>query len=175
MDYHDPMEPFTVPPELNRRLAAAGIDIAVVLLCCIPPLLAAFPMGLVLPISNKLPLIVLALVAALEIFTGQTIGKLIVGLRIRRENGPLLPVGLCIARGIVRLIPVALALLSIMPSDPIVRMILLFAAITLGLCYFSACYFSIFRRGRTTFDLIVHSATFRARSPSAQNSEATGT
>jgi len=154
VDYHDPLEPFTVPKELNRRIIAAAIDIGLVTLCTFASLLGAFAVGIDPPWPGKWGLIALAVLSAPELLTGQTVGKLLAGLRVRSATGSRASIGQTILRGTVRLIPVALLVLSLVPSDSLTRMIVLFAAVTVGLCYFPACYFSLFRRGVTTFDLI---------------------
>lgn len=163
MDYHDPLEPFAVPKELNRRITAAAIDIAIVTLCPFASLLSAFPVGIDAPWPGKWGLIALAVLASLELLTGQTVGKLLAGLRVRNATGSRASIGQTILRGTIRLIPVALLALSLVPSDSLTRMIVLFAAVTVGLCYFPACYFSLFRRGVTTFDLIAGTVAVRAQ------------
>src|SRR5689334_6943200 len=78
-----------VPPNLQRRLSAAGIDIALVGACCGALFFSFNPVfGSSHPSIWRPAAIALGLIAIIEIVTGITTGKALAGLALRaRDRG----------------------------------------------------------------------------------------
>jgi uncharacterized RDD family membrane protein YckC len=151
-----------VPPNLTRRVYAAGIDIAIVGLCCGALFLSFNPVfGSPYPRIWRPAAIVLALFAVVEIVTGITPGKWLTGLALRTRDGQRPPLWWLVLRGIARLLPVGMFLLTLRISDRMTWMLLLQILIVLIGCYLTICYMTLWRRGSTMFDAIAGTTAVR--------------
>ena len=151
-----------VPPNLERRMSAAGIDVAVVGLCCGALFLSFNPVfGSRHPWIWRPAAVVLAIVGAVEIFTGVTPGKWVAGLSLRTREGRRPPIWALALRGVVRLTPVGIFLLSLRASDQMAWMLVLQILIVLVGCYLTVCYMTLWRRGNTMFDALAGTVAVR--------------
>ena len=151
-----------VPPNLERRVYAAAIDIAAAGVCCGALFLSFNPVfGASHPWIWRPAAVVLAVLAALEIFTGFTPGKALTGLTLRTRDGRRPPVWSLALRGLVRLAPVGVFLLSLRASDPAAWMLVLQVLIVLVGCYLTVCYMTLWRRGNTMFDAVAGTMVVR--------------
>lgn len=152
-----------VPPNLARRVYAAGIDMGVVGLCCGALFLSFNPVfGESHPWIWRPAAMVLAILSVVEIATGLTPGKWISGLALRTLDGSRRPPIWSLAlRGIVRLAPVGVFLLSLRTADRMAWMFILQILIVLVGCYLTICYMTLWRRGRTMFDAVAGTMVVR--------------
>lgn len=152
-----------VPPLLERRLWAAGIDMVVVVICCAALMQSFNPLSsgthpwLWIPAA-----VVLSLSAATELLTGISPGKWLFGLAVRAKDGRPAPLARLMLRGFIRLLPVIVFLLSLAPNDLDAHMVLAAAALAIALCYFPACYIMLMRKAATPFDGIAGTVIVRA-------------
>ena len=144
-----------VPPNLERRLYAAVIDVAALGLCCGALFLSFNPVfGSPHPWVWKPAAVVLALLAIAEIFTGVTPGKWLSGLMLRARGGTRPAMWSLALRGAVRLAPVGLFLLTLRAADQMAWMFIVQALIVVVGCYLTVCYMALWRRGTTMFDAV---------------------
>ena len=144
-----------IPPNLGRRVYAAGIDMAIVGLCGGALFLSFNPVfGTLHPWIWRPAAVVLALLAIVELSTGITPGKSLSGLTLRTRGGVRPPLWSLVLRGAVRLAPVGVFLLSLRAGDPTVWMFIVQALIVIVGCYLTACYMALWRRGTTMFDAV---------------------
>jgi hypothetical protein len=146
-------EVFVVPPLLERRLWAAATDMAVVLACCAALAYAFSPLATsARPWLWRPAAILLAAYAAVEFFTGLTLGKLLARLRVRRAaDGARPQLWMLAARAAIKYLPVV----ALVPSfftrgDTFV--VIGAVAFTLAVAEVQACYLAIMRTGMTAFD-----------------------
>ena len=132
----------------RRRFLAATVDVIIISICCTLLLLAKWLLVEDSKIVKGAAWGVISICAAGEIVSGMTIGKWMFGLRLSRRFG--LPV---IIRGVVRLAPVGIFLVSLFTDDLPVAMVLWCAAGAIVLMYIVACYVLLMRRGTTLFDV----------------------
>jgi uncharacterized RDD family membrane protein YckC len=152
-----------VPPNLARRVYAAGIDIAIVGLCCGALFLSFNPVfGSTHPWIWRPAAVVLAVLAIVEIVTGITPGKRLSGLSLRTPDGKRPALWSIVVRGVVRWVPVGLFLLSLRTDDRMTWMFILQVLIVLIGCYLTICYMTLWRRGTTMFDAIAGTTVIRA-------------
>lgn len=152
------------PALLERRLSAAGIDIAIVMACGAGIAFSFNPFmdartGAVWMIAA----VVLCGVMLLELLTGITPGKNLLKLHLLRSDGRRLAIGQCILRGTVRLFPVFLLLASTWVTSMEAYFVLAAFTFIVASAYFPACYITIMRTGRTIFDLIAGTRLVRRR------------
>jgi uncharacterized RDD family membrane protein YckC len=151
-----------VAPNLQRRLYAAAVDIAIVGLCCGALFLSFNPVfGSPHPWIWKPGVVVLAIVFATEIFTGITPGKRLSGLTLRTRDGARPAPWSLALRGLVRLAPVGIFLLSLRTTDQTGWMFILQVLIVLVGCYLTVCYMTLWRRGSTMFDAVAGTMVVR--------------
>ena len=144
-----------VPPNLERRVYAAAIDIAAVGVCCAALFLSFNPVfGTPHPWMWRPAAVVLAVLAAMEIFTGFTPGKALAGLTLHARDGRRPSFWSLALRGLVRLAPVGVFLLSLRAGDVAGWMLILQVLIVLVGCYLTICYMTLWRRGTTMFDAV---------------------
>ena len=152
-----------VSPLLGRRLAAAGLDVTIVSLCCFACFLALSPL-----VENRQPWLwppaigLLGLYALAEMFTGRTPGRLWQGLTIRRADGAPASIAALAVRGLVKLLPPLLFIASLLVTDQLTFLALASLSIFLLLCYMPPCYLLLLRTGRTMFDAVAGTALARA-------------
>jgi uncharacterized RDD family membrane protein YckC len=151
-----------VPPNLERRLYAAMIDMVVVGVCCGALFLSFNPVfgsphrWIWTPAA-----IVLALVALAEIISGITPGKRLSGLTLRTRDGLRPPIWAFMLRGVVRLLPIAIFLLTLRTADRMTWMFILQILIVVVGCYLTVCYMTLWRRGTTMFDAVAGTMVVR--------------
>ena len=151
-----------VPPNLERRMYAAGIDVALVGLCCGALFLSFNPVfGSPHPWLWRPAAVVLAVVALVEIVTGVTPGKWMTGLSLRTRDGRRPPIWSLMLRGVVRLAPVAVFLLSLRAADQMAWMLVLQVLIVVIGSYLTVCYMTLWRRGGTMFDVLAGTVAVR--------------
>jgi uncharacterized RDD family membrane protein YckC len=151
-----------VPPNLARRVYAAGIDIAIVGLCCGALFLSFNPVfGSTHPWIWRPAAGVLAVLAIVEIITGITPGKWLSGLWLRARDGKSLPLWALALRALVRWAPVGLFLLSLGTDDRMTWMFIVQVLIVVVGCYLTICYMTLWRRGTTMFDAIAGTTVIR--------------
>jgi hypothetical protein len=155
---------FVVPPFAGRRLVAATVDVAVVGACCLGLLHSFNPLAHDRHPEVWVPsAVVLAVVAAVEILTGVTPGKLLTGLAVRCPDGSRPALWRLAARGAVRLLPVGVFLLGLLTTDPFTVLAVWGFNFTLVSCYVAGNYIPMMRTGRTLFDHIVGTVVVPAR------------
>lgn len=143
-----------VPPNLERRLYAAGVDVVLVGVCCGAMFLSFNPVfGSPHPWFWRPAAIMLGLIAAVELLSGITPGKGLAGLTVRGRGGRRPVLWALVARGLVRWAPVALFLVSL-STDRTTWIFVVEVLIVLVGCYLTICYISLWRRGSTVFDAI---------------------
>jgi uncharacterized RDD family membrane protein YckC len=151
-----------LPPNLARRVYAAGIDIAVVGLCCGALFLSFNPV-----FGSRHPWIwrpaagALAVLAIVEIVTGITTGKRLSGLWLRMRDGKRPPTWTLAVRALVRWAPVGIFLLSLGTDDRMTWMFIVQVLIVVVGCYLTICYMTLWRRGATMFDAIAGTTVIR--------------
>src|SRR5690606_4093102 len=89
---------------------------------------------------RTLAAVLLGSMALVEMVSGITPGKLLLGWRVRMPDGSRPAVWRFAVRAIVRLVPVGIALLSLLAEDRLIGWQMLAGAAMVGLCYLSACY-----------------------------------
>ena len=151
-----------VPPNLERRMYAAGIDVALIGLCCGALFLSFNPVfGSPHPWLWRPAAVVLAVIAGVEIFSGVTPGKWMAELSLRMRDGRRPHLGSLVLRGVMRLAPVGVFLLSLRAADRMVWMLVLQVLIVLIGCYLTVCYMTLWRRGSTMFDAVAGTVAVR--------------
>jgi uncharacterized RDD family membrane protein YckC len=166
MDPQPPSDRFdattVIPPNLERRVSAAAIDMAVVGLCCGALFLSFNPVfASPHPWIWKPAAAVLALLAILEILIGVTAGKALTGLTLRTRDGARPALWSRALRGAVRLAPVGVFLLSLRAADQMAWMFIVQALIVIVGCYLTVCYMALWRRGTTMFDAVAGTIVVR--------------
>ena len=151
-----------VPPNLGRRMYEAGVDIGLVGLCCGALFLSFNPVfGSQHPWLWRPAAVVLAIAAAVEIFSGVTPGKWTMALSLRTRDGRRPPIWSLMLRGVVRLAPVGVFLLSLRATDQMAWMFVVQILIVLVGCYLTVCYMTLWRRGSTMFDAVAGTMAVR--------------
>jgi uncharacterized RDD family membrane protein YckC len=121
---------------LQRRLSAAAIDAGIVAACCSALLASTGPLAvLASPTMRWLSGVVLGVYAAVEILTGRTPGKLLLKIRLVNSSGGAPQAFSVVGRGLIRLLPVSIFVLSLLVADPIVSLLLWCISLTLVCCY----------------------------------------
>jgi len=147
---------------IERRVWAAACDAAVVGLCCLAIFHSFNPLAEgPHPEIWQVAAAVLVLESAVEMLTGVTPGKWLLGLTLRRPDGTRPAAWRLALRWAVRLLPVGLFLLSPLAPSPNTYLIALFAALTLLICYVPACYISLMHSGTTLFDSVADTILVR--------------
>lgn len=137
---------------MPRRLTAAGIDVVLVTLCCLP-FLRSPDAPLHYTRLSTIAAVLLAVYAAVEIFTGITPGKLLSGLTVRRDAGR--PGVLSkVMRGLVRLLPVGVFLLSLVASQEMVVLTIYAATFTVVSLQVIANYYLLMRARLSLYDAV---------------------
>jgi len=139
-------------PDLAKRATAAVIDMAIIGVLCLALLWA---MRLSDPPRVMIARMIgaaLALIAAVEMLLGWTLGKQVSGLVVRRRTGGRASIVALISRGIVRLLPVALFLPALFTRDPMASLLWWGISMTLACCYVATAYLTLMRSQTTPFD-----------------------
>ncbi len=163
IDYSVPGDPFVAPANLNRRFVAGVVDATVMALLCLGLFLrfGPEPFGEARGWVWKPCAILLAMFFLLEILSGLTAGKVSMGFGLRDVAGQRAAIWRLTLRAIFREAPVGIFVMSLLTDGELAKMIWLFCAVTLAICYIPMCYISIFRTGRTTFDLAAGTVAIR--------------
>ena len=144
---------------LERRFYAAMIDMVAVSAGCFAVAQARsalLPEGM--PAIRRPAMVLLSIILFFEAITGRSVGKVAMGLRIKRvekrEETGKVTLPQTIVRAAARWFAPLLALASLMTKDMSMAGLLIATAMMLVICEVPACYITLFRRGGTVFDLI---------------------
>lgn len=145
----------SVAPLLKRRVTAAEVDLAITGSLSVGLFMSSGPTALLPSWVGSACAIGLALVGAVDVFTGGTAGRSAAGLRLRDARTGGAPNRFRVAlRGVVRQSTVAVFVLgtSLTTRNPGAGVLVLFVAVTMAVVCFATCYITLFRTGRTVFD-----------------------
>jgi hypothetical protein len=157
-----PVNPDSSPPLVRPTFAviaaranAAAVDMGIVGVLCAMLMWAVLLANAHHPTLDWIAGISLAAVMLLELLTGLTLGKRLFHLSIRRFQNPSQtpPLWSLLIRGMVRLLPVMIFLISLLVADNLISLLIWSISLAMVICYLATCYLILMRRGRTLFDL----------------------
>jgi uncharacterized RDD family membrane protein YckC len=146
---------------LKRRVQAVQVDVMIVGALCLLLLLAAGPLVDAPQPWWRWVAVVLGLVMAFEVFTGLSIGKRMAGVRLMRPDGTKAPWWALALRAVVRWVPVMIFMACLAVLGRPASVMTLFVAFVVVCCYVSGAYITVFRTGRTHFDMVAGTSLFR--------------
>jgi hypothetical protein len=147
---------------LVQRANAAAIDMALIGLFCFG---LEWSMRVAEHRMTTLAIVcgaILAVVAAIEMLSGWTIGKSFYGLSIR-TGGNVRPAAYrVILRGLVRWLPVFIFLPSLFLANDMLALLLWGISLTAVCCYICMAYLTLVRSGVTPFDMAADAALIKS-------------